>query len=148
MSAKGTMIPPQQLIEIAKAPFVAYNDKNFDKIPSLLTSNVVYEEIATSRKAQGSDQVITLWRGWATALPDSKCTFDNVIVSGDTAVLELTWRGTHTGPLQTPNGTIAATNRRIEVRACNVVQVEGEKVKSQRHYFDMATLLQQLGIGG
>jgi predicted ester cyclase len=63
-------------------------------------------------------------------------------------VLELTWKGTHQGPLQTPQGSIAATGKRIEVRACAVVQIAGEKARSQRHYFDMATLLQQLGVTG
>jgi steroid delta-isomerase-like uncharacterized protein len=148
MSAKATLIPPQQLIDAAKAPFTAYNEKNWDKIRTLLTSDFVYDEVGTQRKTQGIDQVITLWQGWATALPDSKCSFDNAVASGNTVVLELTWRGTHKGELQTPNGPIAATNKQIEIRACNVVQLEGEKVKSQRHYFDMATMLQQLGVTG
>jgi predicted ester cyclase len=63
-------------------------------------------------------------------------------------VLELTWKGTHQGPLQTPNGAIAATGQRIEVRACAIVEIAGEKARAQRHYFDMATLFQQLGVAG
>ena len=65
--------------------------------------------------------------------------------SGDTAVLELVWKGVHTGPLQTPTGAIPASNKRIEVPACQVVQVEGGKIKSVSHYFDMLTLLTQIG---
>jgi steroid delta-isomerase-like uncharacterized protein len=148
MPAKSTLIPPQQLIDAAKAPLNAYNEKNWDKLRTLLTSDFIYDEVGTSRKAQGIEQVITLWQGWATALPDSKCTFDNAVVSGDTVVFELTWRGTHKGQLQTPKGPIAPTGKRIEIRACNVAQLDGEKTKLQRHYFDMATLLQQLGVTG
>jgi hypothetical protein len=29
-----------------------------------------------------------------------------------------------------------------------VTMVEGDKAKMQRHYFDMATLLRQIGVGG
>ena len=148
MPGKATLMPPQQLIEAAKAPFTAYNEKNWDKIRTLLTADVVYDEVPTNRKVRGIDQVITLWQGWATALPDSKCTFHNAIASGDTVVIELTWIGTHKGPLQTPKGPIAPTGKRIEIRACNVIQMEGEKGKSQRQYFDMATMLQQLGVTG
>jgi steroid delta-isomerase-like uncharacterized protein len=148
MPAKATLIPPQQLIEAAKAPFTAYNEKNWDKVRTAVTTDFVYDEVGTQRKTQGIDQVIALWQGWAAALPDSKCTFDNAVASGDTVVLELTWRGTHKGPLQTPKGPIAPTGKQIEIRACNVVQLEGEKVKLQRHYFDMATMLQQLGVTG
>jgi predicted ester cyclase len=71
--------------------------------------------------------------------------FDGTHVAGETVVLELTWRGTHEGPLQTPKGSIPATGKSIEIRACAVIQVAGEKGKSQRHYFDMATLFQQIG---
>jgi hypothetical protein len=68
--------------------------------------------------------------------------------SGDTAVLELMWKGVHTGPLQTPTGTIPPSNKSIEVPACQVVQVEGGKVKSASHYFDMLTMLTQIGATG
>jgi limonene-1,2-epoxide hydrolase len=34
------------------------------------------------------------------------------------------------------------------MRACAVVEIAGDKAKLQRHYFDMATMLQQLGVTG
>ncbi|WP_426533798.1 ester cyclase [Bradyrhizobium sp. McL0615] len=64
------------------------------------------------------------------------------------AVLELLWKGVHTGPLQTPTGTIPASNKPIEMPACQVVRVEGDKVKSASHYFDMLTMLTQIGATG
>jgi hypothetical protein len=65
--------------------------------------------------------------------------------SGDTAVFELVWKGVHTGPLQTPTGTLPASNKPIELPACQVVRIEGGKVKSASHYFDMLTMLTQIG---
>jgi len=35
------------------------------------------------------------------------------LVSGNTVVLEVTWKGTHQGPLATPNSSMAGTGRRI-----------------------------------
>ena len=67
---------------------------------------------------------------------------------GDTVVLELTWRGTHKGPLQTPTGQIAATGKPIEIEACQVYRIADGKPQSMRQYFDMATMLQQLGVTG
>ena len=64
---------------------------------------------------------------------------------GDTAVLEVVWTGVHTGPLQTPTGTIPPSNKPINVPACQVIKVEGGKVKSYTHYYDMVTLLTQIG---
>jgi hypothetical protein len=64
---------------------------------------------------------------------------------GDTATLEVVWSGTHTGPLQTPSGAIPPSNQRIEVPACLVLKVEGGQVATYTHYFDMLTLLRQIG---
>ena len=93
----------------------------------------------------GAGAIVEAWQGWAKAIPDSKATFVGEFASGDTAVFELVWKGVHTGPLQTPTGTIPASNQPIEVPACQVVRVEGGQVKSASHYFDMLTLLTQIG---
>ncbi len=106
----------------------------------------MYEEFGTQRKFQGIDDVLAAWRGWAAAMPDSKATIHNEYVSGDAVVLEISWRGTHTGPLQTPRGVIAPTGKTFSLRACQVVELAGDKTKAVRHYFDMATLMQQLGV--
>jgi steroid delta-isomerase-like uncharacterized protein len=144
----ATMLSPQQLIDAAKAPLVAYGRKDWDAVRTNITPDFVYDEVATGRKVQGIDQTLALWRGWAAAFPDSKATFHSALVSGNAVVLEVTWQGTHTGPLETPKGPIAATGKRIEIRACNVSEIATDKGKTklQRHYFDMATLLQQLGV--
>ena len=148
MTAAATMLSEQQLIAAAKAPILAYNDKNWDAVKAAITSDFIYDEVATNRKVEGLDQVLPLWKGWAAAFPDSKATFDNAYVSGDKVVLEITWRGTHTGPLPLPKGPIAATGKKIEFRSCVVCEQIGEKAKLQRQYFDMATMLQQIGVGG
>jgi steroid delta-isomerase-like uncharacterized protein len=146
MAAQTTKLSPSQLIAAAKAPILAYNEKNWGAVAASVTADFVYDEVATQRRVQGAEQVIAAWQGWATALPDSKATFNSAQASGDVVVLEVTWRGTHQGPLQTPKGAIPATGKRIEVRACFVCETAGEKVKVQRHYFDMGTMLQQLGV--
>ena len=61
--------------------------------------------------------------------------------------IELTWHGTHNGPLQTPAGSIPATGKKIDVRAVQIVELTPDgKTRRVRHYFDMATLLAQLGV--
>jgi steroid delta-isomerase-like uncharacterized protein len=147
--AQATKLSPQALINAAKAPFLAYNDKNWERAKASMTPDFVYDEVASGRKVTGIDATLGLWKGWAEAFPDSKGSFHNAHAAEDgTVVLELTWKGTHQGPLQTPKGPIAATGKRIEIRACALVELAGEKVREQRHYFDMATLLQQIGVEG
>ena len=35
--------------------------------------------------------------------------------------------------------------REIEIRACQVIEVANDKVQAIRHYFDLMTMMQQLG---
>lgn len=136
----------QALVDAAKAPIIAYNDKNWDAAIRSLGVNLVYDEVATHRVVRGAADVIDLWKGWAAAFPDSRATFEASHVSGNTVILEVTWRGTQTGVLRTPGGDISATNRKIEMRSCQVVDVADGKAQRIRQYFDMATMLTQLGV--
>ena len=136
----------QSVVDIAKAQVLAYNEKDWDKVKAGVAPGMVYDEVGTQRKVQGVDDVIDLWKGWATAMPDSKATFSSEVASGNTVVLEMTWRGTHKGPLKMPSGDIPATGKTIELRAVQVVEVANDKVKSVRQYFDMGSLLRQLGV--
>jgi steroid delta-isomerase-like uncharacterized protein len=147
MSPQATAVSPQAMIEAAKTMIIAYNDKNWERVKAAITPDFLYDEVATGRRIEGADETLAAWKGWAQAFPDSKASFDRSYVAGnDTVVLELTWRGTHKGPLGTAMGNIAATGKSIEVRALAIVELKGEKARSQRQFFDMATLLQQIGL--
>jgi steroid delta-isomerase-like uncharacterized protein len=143
---QATAVSPQALIDAAKAPIEAFGRQNWDEVRSSLAPNFVYEEVATGRKTQGPEESIFLMQGWAQAFPDCKATFHDAFASGTSVLLEVTWKGTHQGLLQTPAGTIKPTGKSIEIRACLVNDMSGEKLRSQRHYFDMATMYQQLGL--
>jgi steroid delta-isomerase-like uncharacterized protein len=136
----------QAIVDAATAPILAYNAKNWDDVARTITSDAVYDEVANRRTARGTSDVVTMWKGWAEAMPDSTATIESVHVSSTTAILELTWRGTHTGPLRTPGGDLPATGNTFEVRACMIVDVSDGKTRVMRHYFDMMTMLTQLGI--
>ena len=147
--AQATTLSPQALVTAAKALIEAYNDKNWERAKASITEDFVYDEVATGRQVTGRDPTIDAWKGWAQAFPDSKGDIHEAHVAANgTVVLELTWRGTHKGPLQAPSGAVAATGKTIEIRACAIVQIADDKARSQRHYFDMATMFRQLGIAG
>ena len=139
-------MPQKSIADVAKEQVIAYNEKDWDRARAALAPEVVYDEVGTHRKLEGVDDVLTAWKGWATAIPDSRATFHSETVSGNTAVLEITWKGTHSGPLNTGKGEIPATGKKIELRAIQVVDVADDRVKSVRQYFDMGTLLQQIGV--
>lgn len=133
-----------QTTDTAKASVLAYNQKDWDRVKESLAPTIVYDEVGTHRKVTGANEVIDAWKGWARAIPDSQATIHSAVESGNTVTIELTWKGTHTGPLQTPTGEIPASGKHIEMRACQVVEVADGKTSSIRQYFDIGTLLQQI----
>ena len=87
------------------------------------------------------------WERWKSAFPVATGTMNDTHVSGNTVIFEVTWRGTHNGPLPMPNGgELAATGLPVEIRAVLVTVVEDGKIASQRHYLDMLAMLTQLGV--
>jgi steroid delta-isomerase-like uncharacterized protein len=136
----------QTAIDQAKLSVIAYNEKNWDACKEALAADAVYDEVPTHRRLTGTNDIIAAWKGWAAAFPDSKASFEDAIADDDKVVLEMRWRGTHNGPLSLPSGPIAATGKRIDVRACQIVELKNGRTQSVRHYFDVATMLQQLGV--
>lgn len=136
----------QELIEAAKASTEAYNQKDWEAAREALAPDFVYDEVATSRKVEGIEEVLTVWRGWANAFPDSKATFEEALVDGNVVVLRLRWRGTHSGPLTLPTGEILPTGKEIDFRGCQIFRIEDGKATEMRQYFDLMTMLSQLGV--
>src|ERR1700746_2463869 len=135
----------EELIKVAHKQIDAFNSGDWEQMRGLLTSDTRYQEFGTERSIEGLDQLIELFKGWKTAYPDAAGTVTSSVASGDTAVLEVTWKGTHTGPLTTAAGTIPASGKSQETPAAVFYVFEGAKIKASRHYFDAMTLLKQIG---
>ena len=135
-----------QLRERARQSIEAFNRGDWDEIRARYAPGFVYEETGTGRRVEGADEVIRALQAWKTALPDVTGEVVGVAADGDTAVLEIVWRGTHAGPLATPSGELPASGRRIETRATMWQRYDGELMVHQRHYLDQFTFLTQLGV--
>lgn len=133
------------IVSVAKAATLAYNEKNWNNLRASVHDTVAYDEYGTGRRAKGVEELLTVLKGWAEATPDSKGSITGTIASGNTVVLELVWHGTQTGPLATPTGTLPPSNRSFEVPACEVLTVTDGKISNFTHYFNMMTLLSQIG---
>ena len=136
----------QDLIRAARGVVDSFNASDWEACKAALSSDSLYDEVATSRRLKGVGDIIPCWQGWKAAMPDVKGTVTNACTTGNTVVLEVTWHGTHTGPLQGPSGTVPATGKQQTTRAGWVMNFDGGKIKESRHYFDMLSFMQQLGV--
>ena len=133
------------LVKIAREQVAAFSSGDWERLQAGLAADARYEELGTARTSNGPEQIVDLFKGWKQAFPDAVGTVTNAVASGEMVALEVTWNGTHTGPLTTAEGTIPASGRRQESPAAIFFTFAGDKIKASRHYFDLLTLLKQIG---
>ncbi len=135
----------QDIMGIARGIVDAFNQSDWERSRAALTANAVYNELGTQRSLKGPDDVIGALKGWKEAMPDVKGTVTNCVATGNTVTMEVTWTGTQTGPLVGAAGTIPPSGKSQTTPSAWVFEFDGEKVRESRHYFDMVTLLTQIG---
>lgn len=133
--------------EVVREGIDAYNSGDRARYEAVFVKDAVAKEAATGREIHGASAIGEMIFGWKTAFPDMVGETVNLFACGDQVTAEMIWRGTHTGPLVTPDGqTIPPTNRTLDNPGCLVFTLRDGKVVEQRHYFDLATLMRQLGL--
>jgi steroid delta-isomerase-like uncharacterized protein len=133
------------LTSIAREAVEAFNTSDWERSKAILAPDYVLNELGTQRRIEGPDAAIESMQGWKEAMPDVVGTVTNTFVSGNTVTLQITWEGTQTGPLEGPMGTIPASGKRQVTPAAWILTFEGERIKESHHYFDMVTVLTQIG---
>jgi steroid delta-isomerase-like uncharacterized protein len=136
----------QSAEDVARKSIDCYNAGDFDGLRSLLADDFYEEELATQRRLEGADARVAAATGWKQAFPDEQGTITGVCTRGNTVAVELTWEGTQSGPIATPDGQeLPPSNKGMKIKSVQVIEVEDGKIKALRHYFDLMTLLQQIG---
>jgi steroid delta-isomerase-like uncharacterized protein len=137
-------VAEQDVIKLAKEAVEAFNKEDWGRAMALLGTGL-YNEVGTGRQLRGEAEILPALQGWRKAMPDVKGTVTGAFGSGNKAVLEVTWQGTQTGPMEGPGGTLPPSGKRQTTPAAWVFEFEGDKVKESRQYFDMMSLMQQIG---
>jgi steroid delta-isomerase-like uncharacterized protein len=117
-----------------------------DKILANISEDLELIDVPTGRTLRGHEGYREIALFFSEAFPDSRVEITNVFATEEQSVIEYTGRGTNTGTLHMPMGDIPATGRYSEVRFCSVNRAQSGKVVSIHQYFDVMTMLQQLGL--
>jgi steroid delta-isomerase-like uncharacterized protein len=97
-------------------------------------------------KYKGKAQILASFKAWKTAFPQANAQVTNQIAEGDQVASEVVYRGTHSGAFTSPLGTIAPTGKPIELHVAIVSSFRNGLIQRERSYFDIAGLMQQLGV--
>ena len=82
------------------------------------------------------------------AFPDSQSEFWQIMACGAYFIYQAIWRGTHSGPMATPDGDVPPTGHQIEIPFAFIAKMSPDGlIEEDRTYFDSALMAQQLGLG-
>ena len=70
----------------------------------------------------------------------------NLVGAFNESAGEFVGRGTHDGTLMSPQGELPPTGKRLEERFSVVIDVSDGKITGVREYYDVMTLMAQLGL--
>jgi steroid delta-isomerase-like uncharacterized protein len=120
------------------------NARDADGIGALFADDATFTEPVGEFK--GREAIVEYWRVMFVAFPDVQVRDDLKADVGDSAMNEWSAGGTHSGPWETPEGTVPATGKRVTFRGCDIVAVRDGLIYNHRAYYDQLGILQQLGL--
>ena len=101
-----------------------------------------YELIGTGDVYDGPDEVARYFEETRTAFPDQRNELIALHHADDAVIVEANLYGTHEGPFR----GLPATGRKFEMRFSAIFIFEEDRLVCERVYFDVGTVLRQLGI--
>ena len=144
-STTGTAALYRHLLEEQLA---AVNAHDADEHASFYAQDAVVRDPEYPDPLLGPEAIRADMSKFLTAFPDVVAELHQVLVSGETAAVEITMTGTNTGVIGVPGGTpVPATGRRLRPPLAAFVRFDDTgKIVEERRYFDVAGISRQLGL--
>jgi steroid delta-isomerase-like uncharacterized protein len=120
----------------------AENSHDIERVLSLVTDEVVIEDVTWGIVMKGKDGVRQGYTDFLKAVPDFKLDPKSWIITDKSFAVELVFSGTHKGDLP----GLPATGKQFSVRDCSIGEIRDGKVNGRRDYWDSASMLRQLGV--
>lgn len=114
-------------------------DRDWDAMRALYHPDYTYW-CSDGSEGAGPDAGVAVAQHFVAAFPDLSFEVTAQLAVNHTSVLEMTARGTHTGPL----GDLAPTGRVAETAVCNIIEIRDGLIWREREYYDSMALMNQL----
>jgi len=123
----------------------AFNAHDIGGFSAMLADDAMFRAPGGMSGA-GKQACTEFFGGWLSAFPDAHVVIHALHISGDVAVEEGTFTGTHQGVLRTPAGDIPPTGRNVTLEYIQVLHFRDGMTVSFNLMFDRLELLEQLGL--
>ena len=137
---------PQDNEKLARHIYDCFNNHDLQKGMSVVSDDVRWREMSTGTTMNGKEEYLNYDKAWLRAFPDGKIDIQTLATSGEFVIVEFLGRGTHNGPLTTPQGEISPTGKKVELSLCDVLRFRDGKLVEGHTYYDRLSLMQQVGV--
>ena len=129
---------------ITRGWFDVIHARDWDALAALYTPDATY--VRSDGQSRGPQAIVSYLKGILDAFPDHSSRLDGVLLAPDAATVEWTERATHTAPYTGGAlGTIDPTGKAFQVPIVEVFRFDGARISSQHEYYDLLSLLSQVG---
>jgi ketosteroid isomerase-like protein len=134
--------------QIVRQAYQIAEDKDMAGWVAAFTEDGTFTDESIGVTWTGPDELPEQVENYARAFPDMHRELYRLYVSGNIVVVQLALQGTHLGPLQMPEGTLAPTGKRMDAPCCDVFELVDGKIKRFDCYPEGTVILTQLGLIG
>ncbi len=127
-------------VESTRATMEAYFKSEHSDV-SMMTDDVVFRVVATGQEAKGPQAVLGMLDYFYHGAFEATADLKNVIFADGQACGEWDFTGKHTGEF----AGVPATGKEVHVPLCVVYDLEDDKIKAARIYFEVPAFLAQVG---
>jgi len=124
--------------EFMRQAFAAWNTHDPDKVVSFYMDNVVYEDVVYGAVNRGSAELRKFAAGFFEAVPDLKVEVISASAHNGHGAMEWVLSGTDKG--------LYKTGKKFSVRGASVFEMRGGKCSTNKDFYDLATIMRQLGV--
>lgn len=138
---KLTAAQQQQLLRTVRLFYSFWNTGDMKYAQAAVSPNFQDNTLPPGRP-QGVAGLQAAAKGFRTAVPDLKCTLEDVLLTPDKVVIRLLFTGHNTGPFMGH----PASSKPVRFIAIDILHIRSGKVFEDWHLEDNLTFQQQIGV--
>jgi ketosteroid isomerase-like protein len=132
-------------LDVVHAQQQAIQARNWGALEGLYRSEARYTDPEVS--LEGSKNIAARAEALEAPFVDARLEITGAIEAGPHVVVEWRYRAMNQERLTLPSGTeLPATGRPVDLRGVSVFEFEGDRISSERSYWDSLDLYRQLGL--
>jgi predicted ester cyclase len=139
-------MPTEQTVRSAEEVVRSYFDAVIARDPAAMAEHWAeegIEDIVPVGVFRGPEEVKAYFTELFTAVPDAEMTLERVLAQDDNVLVQWRMSGTFNGG---PLMGVEPTDRRIELRGLDWLEVEGDKITRNTAFADGAALARGMGL--